>query len=161
MSDMGGTGAMAGVAAVVFAGLVWRRMWGRAGLVGVATAGAGVLVVGVKHVVGRSRPPVVDHLVVETNQSFPSGHSLGSIVVIGVLAALLVLGAGRTAVRVAIIAVAAIFVAAVGISRLYLGVHWPTDILGGWSLGGLWLVLCLVAWRPVQSVVAARLARRK
>ncbi|NQE90371.1 phosphatase PAP2 family protein [Nocardia terpenica] len=158
---MGGTVAMAGMAAVVFVGLVWRRMWGRAGLVGVATAGAGVLVVGVKHVVGRSRPPVVDHLVVETNQSFPSGHSLGSIVVIGVLAALLVLWAGRTAVRVAVVAVAAIFVAAVGISRLYLGVHWPTDILGGWSLGGLWLVLCLVAWRPVQGVVAARLARRK
>ena len=147
LSDVGGTVPMTALAVLVFLGLMWRRQWPQAGLVGVATLGAGALVVGVKQLVDRQRPPAVEHLVVETNQAFPSGHSLGSIVVIGVVTAVSAAHLRHRALRVTAVAVAAIFVAAVGLSRLYLGVHWPTDILGGWSMGALWVTICLAVYQ--------------
>ncbi|MFF0494324.1 phosphatase PAP2 family protein [Nocardia sp. NPDC004068] len=147
LSDVGGTLAMLVLAVVAWLVLVWRRRFVAALAVMVATGGAGVLVVGVKDVVGRVRPPVADHLVTETNQSFPSGHSLGSTVVVGVVAVAVAAWLRRRAVRAVVLAIAAVFVGAVGISRLYLGVHWPTDIVGGWSLGGLWLIVCLAVCR--------------
>lgn len=147
ISDLGGTLPMTALAVVLCLGLAWRRRWAEAVLVGVATGGAGVLVVVGKHLIGRSRPPAADHLVTETNQAFPSGHSLGSIVVIGVLVAVVLSRPHRPATRRITVTVAALFVGAVGLSRWYLGVHWPTDILGGWCAGALWLALCLAAYR--------------
>lgn len=147
VSDLGGTLAMTGLAVVLCLVLVWRRRWPEAVLAGVATVGAGVLVVVGKHLVGRTRPPEADRLVTETNQAFPSGHSLGSIVVIGLLAAVVISRSHRPAARRIVVTVAAVFVVAVGLSRWYLGVHWPTDVLGGWSIGALWLALCLAAYR--------------
>lgn len=147
ISDMGGTPAMTALAVVLCLVLAWRRRWPEAVLAGVATAGAGVLVVVGKHIVGRTRPPAADHLVTATNPAFPSGHSLGSIVVIGLVAAVVLSRLHRPALRRIAMAVAAVFVVAVGLSRWYLGVHWPTDVLGGWCIGGLWLALCLAAYR--------------
>ncbi|MGV9674013.1 phosphatase PAP2 family protein [Nocardia sp. NPDC003482] len=147
VSDVGGTSAMLTLAVLAGALLVWRRQWAAAVTVAVATAGAGALVVSTKHLIGRARPPVADHLVVETNPAFPSGHSLGSIVVVGVVTGIGLCWVRRRAVRVAVITVAVTFVVAVGLSRLYLGVHWPTDIAGGWALGGVWLSACLAVFR--------------
>ncbi len=147
VSDLGGTLAMTALAVLLCLVLVWRRRWPEAVLAGVATAGAGVLVVVGKHLVGRSRPPEADRLVTETNQAFPSGHSLGSIVVIGLLAAVVLSRLHRPAARRIAVTVAAVFVVAVGLSRWYLGVHWATDVLGGWCIGALWLALCLAAYR--------------
>ncbi len=113
-----------------------------------------MLVVVGKHVVGRTRPPVADQLVTETNQAFPSGHSLGSIVVIGVLVAVVLPRLHRPLARHITMTVAAVFVVAVGLSRWYLGVHWPTDVLGGWCIGALWLALCLAAYRSYLVVRA-------
>ncbi len=150
VSNTGDTASMASLALVVCAVLAWRRRWAPMVLVAVATAGAGALVLVLKTLIGRVRPPVADHLVTETNQSFPSGHSLGSTVVLGVIAAVVVLHARRRAVRVVVVVLAALAVAAVGVSRLYLGVHWPTDVLGGWSLGLCWLTACLTAYTRWQ-----------
>ncbi|MEV6770119.1 phosphatase PAP2 family protein [Nocardia sp. NPDC051030] len=154
VSALGDTGTMAGVASVACVVLVWRRLWERAALVAIASGGAGVIVAVGKPLTGRDRPPVVDHLVTETNLSYPSGHALGSTVVIGVLVALIV-PLLRMAARVALVLVAALFVVAVGVSRLYLGVHWPTDVLAGWLIGCCWLTLCLT-FRPYLRSLLAR-----
>ncbi len=145
VSTVGGTVGMAALA-VLGASMLWlTRRRAEAGVVLVATAGAGVLVTGFKHLYDRARPPVVDRLLVETNAALPSGHALGSTVVLGVLAAVVVIIARRTAVQAAAVAVAVAGIVTIGVSRLYLGVHWTTDVLTGWTLGGAWLALCVTA----------------
>jgi undecaprenyl-diphosphatase len=157
VTDAGGTPAMAVLALVAIGWLLLLRRRSQALLVAVAALGAAALVTVIKNAVGRVRPPLVDQLVVETNPSFPSGHTLGSTVVIGVVAAVLVAMTGRALARVAIVATAAVAVLLIGLSRLYLGVHWTSDVLQGWLLGALWLGVCLAAagwWR--RRPVAAR-----
>ncbi|MGO4617368.1 phosphatase PAP2 family protein [Nocardia sp. 2YAB30] len=147
VSALGGTLTMTALATLVCLGLSWRRRWSEAALIAIAGLGAGLLVRGGKSVIGRARPPVEEHLVTVTNQSYPSGHSLGSFVVVGVVAVVLIPHLRHTALRTLAATLAAIFVAAVGLSRIYLGVHWITDVLGGWCLGALWLLACLTAYR--------------
>lgn len=145
VSRYGGTAGMA-LLALIGAAVLWRyRRRAQAGVVVAATVGAALLVSAFKNLYGRVRPPLVDQLVVETNAALPSGHSLGSVVVLGVLAAVVVLLVRRTALRVGAVLAAAAGIAAIGVSRLYLGVHWATDVLTGWLLGGAWLALCVTA----------------
>ncbi|MPZ85830.1 MAG: phosphatase PAP2 family protein [Actinophytocola sp.] len=112
-------------------------------LVGGTTAGAVVLGPLLKSVVERSRPGDA-HLVLVNSWAYPSGHSLTSTAVIGVLTALAFRrpAAGRR--RTATVTAGAALVVAVGISRVYLGVHWPTDVLAGWLIGASWLAVCLL-----------------
>ncbi|MEU4340029.1 phosphatase PAP2 family protein [Nocardia sp. NPDC023852] len=147
VSALGGTLAMTALATLVCLGLSWRRRWSQAVLVAITGLGAGLLVRGGKSVIGRDRPPVEEHLVTVANQSYPSGHSLGSFVVVGIVAVVLIPNLRRTALRAVAATLAVIFVAAVGLSRIYLGVHWITDVLGGWCLGALWLLACLTVYR--------------
>lgn len=81
----------------------------------------------------------------EDSYSFPSGHTLNSTAIIGALAYLTCWLVGRLWVRVAAVAAAAIWIVAMGLSRVYLGHHWPSDVLLGWSLGLTWLVLVMWA----------------
>jgi membrane-associated phospholipid phosphatase len=110
---------------------------------------------GFKNLYDRPRPPVGERLAIEGNPSLPSGHALGSVVVIGVLAAVVVLLMRSLALRVLAVVAAAVLVATIGISRLYLAVHWTTDVLAGWFLGGAWLALCVtvlcVARTPTRT----------
>ncbi len=107
-------------------------------LVVVATSSAGLMVELLKHEVGRPRPTIVPHLVDASGLSFPSGHSAGSAATYLTLAALATQVVDREAVRRYLIAVALLLVGAIGVSRVYLGVHWPSDVLAGWSFGTLW-----------------------
>jgi len=89
-----------------------------------------------KSLVGRTRPPVSLHLVTENDASFPSGHATNSAAVfltIGFVAAMYALRG--PIVRTATVLAAALLSGMVGISRLVLGVHWPSDVLAGWALG--------------------------
>jgi membrane-associated phospholipid phosphatase len=150
VSTAGGTAGMA-VLALTGAGLLWRaRRRAAAAVVIVAAAGAGILVEGFKHLYGRSRPPVEDRLTTEGTFSLPSGHALGSMVVLGVLAAVVVL-VGRRAAKVGAVTLAAAGIAVIGVSRLYLGVHWVTDVLTGWLLGGAWLTACVTALTLLET----------
>ena len=132
------------VLAAFAAGMFWRaRRRPEAAVVLGSAVGAWLLIDGFKNLYGRVRPPVAERLMVETNPALPSGHALGSIVVLGVLAAVVVLATRRTALRTGAVALAAVGVLVIGVSRLYLGVHWLTDVVTGWLLGGAWLAVCV------------------
>ncbi len=144
LSTIGGTAGMA-VLALLGAVLLWwwaRRAAG--GGVRVAAVGACRRVPGLKNLYGRARPPVADHLAAANTFALPSGHALGSIVVVGVLTACVLVRTRQPGPLVAALG-AGLLVVAIGVSRLYLGVHWTTDVLTGWSLGGSWLALCVTA----------------
>ncbi|MEJ8278126.1 phosphatase PAP2 family protein [Pseudonocardia spirodelae] len=138
-----GTLLLAGAAVVVL--LVARRA-ADAAAVAVATAGVAVLVPLFKDVYGRSRPPVATRLAVEPDASLPSGHALGALVIVGIVAVVLVPALRAAWLRVAVVAAAAAVVLTISLSRLYLGVHWATDVLTSWTLGGAWLAAVVTAW---------------
>ncbi|MFR9805935.1 phosphatase PAP2 family protein [Pseudonocardia sp. RS010] len=152
-SRLGGTLGTLVLAAVAVALLVWRRHWWEAATVTVASAGVAVLVPAAKAFYGRPRPPLAGQLVRETDLSLPSGHAVGSLVIVGVVAVVTVRFLRSRLVRAAALGAAASAVALVGVSRLYLGVHWFTDVLAGWFLGGAWLAVCLAA---LQALTAGR-----
>ena len=95
-----------------------------------------------KHWAGRARPDLVPHLDLVYSSSFPSGHSMMSPVVSLTLAGVLASGERARTEKALVIGGAALLVVLIGVSRVYLGVHWPTDVLGGWVMG---LVFALVA----------------
>ncbi|MBH0778848.1 phosphatase PAP2 family protein [Nocardia bovistercoris] len=140
---LGDTLVLTVITTLVCAALLWRGHRRDALLIALTGIGASVLTFTGKRLVGRSRPPAVDRLAYEPSLSYPSGHSLGTMAVIGIMAVTLIPRLHRTAARIAAAAAAVIFVAAVGLSRIYLGVHWPTDVLAGWSIGALWVLTCV------------------
>lgn len=151
VTQIGSTVAMAVLAAATVAVLAFRlRRRGEAVLVTVVALGAGALVSISKPLIGRARPPVEFRLVVETNPSFPSGHAVASVAIVGVLAVVLLQPTAGRRWRRAAAAAAGGFVVLIGFSRIYLAVHWTTDVLGGWLIGGGWLILCLTLYRLWQ-----------
>lgn len=129
--------------------LCLRREQRLAAVVGLAMAGALVLNEGAKVWFHRARPPVSWALGDEHTYSFPSGHALFSVVLYGTLCGL-ALRAGVRWWRV--VPVAVVLPVAIGLSRVYLGEHWPTDVIGGWLCGAVWGLTVLLAERPEQDV---------
>jgi membrane-associated phospholipid phosphatase len=105
--------------------------------------GGRLLVEGLKLVVRRDRPPAADRLELVTSWSFPSSHSAGTMMTC--LAIAMLCGGGRS-----MIAAALAMAAAIGWTRLALGVHWPGDVLAGWGLGMLWVGIAY-GWAPAAS----------
>lgn len=131
------------LAVIAVAWLLLRRRWGEAGLVALAVLGAEVLTAGLKAGFERRRPFFGDPLATETSFSFPSGHATVSLACYGALAVVLV--RAHPARRAAIGAGAVALIALIGFSRLYLGVHFLSDVLAGFSAGLVWLTLCVLA----------------
>ncbi|RPF28025.1 bifunctional DedA family/phosphatase PAP2 family protein [Georgenia muralis] len=128
--------------------LRWRTgSWAPAGLVVLTAAGSGAITLAGKHLVGRARPAMELAVAGEGGFSFPSGHSLNSLAIIGVLAVLAARATLSWSRRVWIGAGTGVLVALIGLSRLYLGVHWLTDVLAAWLVGGVWLIAVLGLWR--------------
>lgn len=154
-SALGGTAAMTTLTVAAVLVLLYLRRWPTAVLVGASAAGSGLLVRGFKALYDRHRPPKADQVIHYGGQSLPSGHALGSIVVLGLLAAALV-PAMRGAARLWGVLAAAALVVLVGWSRVYLAAHWLSDVLTGWLLGGAWLALTVTGLMLLARVEGRR-----
>lgn len=150
MRDLTAMGSFLVLAIIVMLVLGWlwlRRHYRTALFVLVATVGGVLVGHGFKVMFGRERPAVVPHLTEETSLSFPSGHSMMSSVVYLTLGALIARAVPRRREKIYVVVAAALLSLLVGVSRVYVGVHYPTDVLAGWSAGTAWALLCgLVAW---------------
>jgi undecaprenyl-diphosphatase len=110
-----------------------------------AVSGGALLGSILKSIFDRPRPSVVPHLIDVNSLSFPSGHAMNSAVAYLTLGALLAQSEPSRPARIYLVGLAAIATALVGISRVYLGVHWPTDVIAGWCVGATWAALCSMA----------------
>ena len=121
----------------------------RTAIVVVLTTASGELLnLVMKHAFNRPRPTIVPHLRVVHSTSFPSGHAMESAIVYLTLAAILMRASDSRATKTYILALAVLLTVLVGVSRVYLGVHYPTDVIGGWIVGFIWASICwLVAQR--------------
>jgi len=104
-----------------------------------------------KDVFHRPRPELVPYSVYVSGASFPSGHSMMSAVTYLTLGALLARSQERRRIKAYFLLVAMLLTFAVGVTRVYLGVHWPTDVLAGWTAGAVWALLCWLTARWLQS----------
>lgn len=146
LTHLGGTVALALATLLVAGLLLFERRPAKAGLVLVAVAGGTTLSSMLKWGLDRPRPDLVPHLVEALSPSFPSGHAMLSTVVYLTLGALLArFEFRRGATRIYVVLCAIGLALLIGASRVYLGVHWPSDVLAGWCLGGAWAIACLVA----------------
>jgi undecaprenyl-diphosphatase len=125
------------LAAAVFLFRGWRR---GALLVLLTIAGAWLLDTGLKLFFGRARPePFYDYYPAPSSYSFPSGHALFAVCFFGGLAVLLTHRLNRRVAQVAVWLLAALIILLIGSSRVYLGVHYPTDVVGGYAVGLAWV----------------------
>jgi undecaprenyl-diphosphatase len=145
LSTIGSAAVLIPVTLVVALVLVLRRLVAVAGFVVTVLVGGIELPNIVKSIVGRPRPPVADRLVSVASTSFPSGHAAQNAAILPALAlAAAALGANRR-VSLALAVAGAVLV---GLSRNFLGVHYPSDVLAGWLLGATWVAACWWALRP-------------
>ncbi len=159
---LGGVGVLALLTAVVSAYLWLDGKRHAAVLVLLAVGGAFVGSTLLKHGFQRPRPELVPHGSYVYTTSFPSGHSMMSAATYLTLGALLARVHSRRRVKIFLLAVAALLTLLVGISRVYLGVHWPTDVLAGWTAGGVWALACwlLARWLQHRGKVETETADR-
>ncbi len=150
LTALGGVAVLAGVTLAVAGYLAIAVQYRALILVLIATIGGAVLSFILKASFTRPRPDIVPHLSYVVTSSFPSGHSMLSSVVYLTLGALLAQFAHRRALAVYFLAVALCLTFLVGISRVYMGVHYPTDVLAGWMAGLTWAVLCWLVARFLQ-----------
>jgi undecaprenyl-diphosphatase len=137
---------------VAVAGFLWlRKMFGAMWLVLAATLGGLAVSSALKSAFERPRPDLVPHLSIVHSSSFPSGHSMLSATVYLTLGALLGRFVQPLRLKAYFLLVALILTFLVGVSRVYVGVHYPTDVLAGWSAGLAWALLCWLAARALQQ----------
>jgi undecaprenyl-diphosphatase len=142
VTALGGTAILAGLSLAVVGYLAIDRKRHAAVLVAVAVTGGWALSSALKLGFGRARPDLVPHRVVVYSASFPSGHSMLSAVVFLTLGALLARLHGSRAIKAYVLTLAVVTTLVVGLSRIYLGVHWPSDVLAGWAAGSAWALAC-------------------
>jgi membrane-associated phospholipid phosphatase len=147
-AEAGGTPVVAGLAvlSVAVTAFVWRR-WREPAMVGAAVLGEVLMFLAITTLVHRPRPPVSHLDAAPPTSSFPSGHTAAAVVLYGAWAVLANERARSALVRGLLIALAVIAPIAVGLARLYRGMHFPTDVIAGALLGLVWLPLVARAVR--------------
>jgi undecaprenyl-diphosphatase len=147
---LGSTAVIISLGVIVGGFFVLRRRWQPLALLAAAVAGAVGLYDIVKPLIGRPRPPPAIWIGHFSGAAFPSGHAAQSVACYAMLA--IVLGAGRSAwVKTVLWSVAALVALAVGGSRIYLGAHWLTDVLGGYALGACWVATVVIVMLSISS----------
>lgn len=156
-------GSVAILTLVTVAAVAWLallRKFGAAALVAIAVIGGALLSQVLKSGYARPRPDLVPHGDYVTSLSFPSGHAMSSAIVYLTLAALLSRAQPHRRLKIYLLSVAVVLVLLIGVSRVYLGVHWPSDVAAGWCIGSAWALLCWATtlWlqRRNPKITAAR-----
>jgi len=142
--------ALALVSVLVAVALLVHRRWSALAAWLVAVLGGEGLNLLLKNLFARPRPYFEHPLVVETSYSFPSGQAMESLVVYGMLAYFAVLTLRGRAKRAVAVGGAAVLVILIGFSRLYLGAHYPSDVVGGFVAGGAWLSAIIAGWEAMR-----------
>lgn len=157
-TELGSTGAVTLLAVLTLLLGVAIGPW-RHGALGAATIGLAALGVElVKAVVARDRPDLLEPIIVERGFSFPSGHATLSMVAYGVLAVLVSRSVLARGVQLTVFVAVAVLVFLVGLSRVWLGAHYPTDVIAGWAAGGVVVLLFASLTRAVSREPAAAVA---
>ena len=150
LTALGGVTVLTLVTIAVVGFLMIDRKRGAAALMIVAVVGGLSISSMIKHFINRPRPPRQYQAAYVFTASFPSGHSMLSAVTYLTLGALLAQVIRRRVLRLYVICVAVLLTFLVGVSRVFLGVHWPTDVLAGWTAGLIWALLCLSVAHQLQ-----------
>jgi undecaprenyl-diphosphatase len=147
ITALGSTSVLTLLTAITAGFLLITRKWRAALLLLVAVIGGTLLVTVMKGFMDRPRPDVVLHLVKVTNPSFPSGHAALSAATYLTIGAMLTRVSEQRRVKTYLMTCAVGISLLVGVTRIYLGVHWPSDVVAGWCLGSAWALLCwLIAY---------------
>ncbi len=153
----GGPVAMAATVVVVTAILAFRRRFRWAAYLAITTGAGALLVTQLKIYFARARPDLAEALRQAHGYSFPSGHAMGSTIVAGALAYLALRGLPTWRAKAAGLAGAVTFIAAVAFSRVYLGVHWISDVGAGIAAGLLWVTVATVAYETFRRIRLVRM----
>ncbi len=159
VTSLGGTTLIALITATM-AGFLAMSGTRHAAILMVASVSSGALLMSfLKQLFGRTRPDLVEHSARVFTESFPSGHATLSAITYLTLGALLARVQTRRRLKAYSLGVAITLTVLVGVSRVYLGVHWPTDVLAGWCLGGAWAIGCwlMAAWLQRRGDVERRI----
>ena len=151
LTALGGIAALTLATVTVAVFLLLTRRYGQMAFV-LFTIGGGILLSGIaKDLFDRPRPDLVPYGSLVRTASFPSGHSMMAAVAYLGLGALVARLQPSRRMKAYVMGVAVTITLAVGTSRVYLGVHWPTDVAAGWLAGAAWAILCLIAARALSS----------
>ncbi len=155
LTALGGTAVLSLITVLALGLVAIERNWQRAAYIGVAVGGGSLLSGLLKLDYARPRPTIVGHLVDVSSPSFPSGHAMNSAIVYLTLGLLCARAVIDLRAKVYVVTVAILLTLIVGVTRVYLGVHWLTDVLAGWAAGAGWAVLC---WTVVDALERRRRA---
>jgi undecaprenyl-diphosphatase len=157
-TDLGGALKLTIITVVVVTIMVVRwRSWTPLVLTAIGASGSLLMTVVGKQLVGRARPPLAYAVPpYESSPSFPSGHTLNSTVIASLVAYLLLLHLTSLIARILSVALAVAWFVAMGLSRVFLGYHWLTDVLVGWMLGLAWVVVVITCHRLYLTVQRTR-----
>lgn len=147
---LGGMGVLTFLTLTVAGFLILQRKLRITVLVLIAVYGGFLLSTLLKQAFDRPRPDLVPHDVYVYTASFPSGHAMMSAATYLTLGALLARVQPRWRMKAYLLLIAIFLMLTVGVSRIYLGVHWPTDVVAGWTAGAVWALLCWLVARWLQ-----------
>ncbi|MEP6777488.1 MAG: phosphatase PAP2 family protein [Chthoniobacterales bacterium] len=156
ISFCGSPGFVSVASVLVIALLLWRHYWNRAITLAVTMLGGSLLIIFLKHLFHRQRPVLENPLVTLTSYGFPSGHTMGSTIFYGLFALIVATFIARWNWRVILFVGAAIFVALIGFTRIYLGAHYFSDVIAAITAGTAWLTFC---WTGSESIRRRRALR--
>jgi undecaprenyl-diphosphatase len=157
ITALGGTVVLTLLTLASIGFMLLTRRWGAAFFVLVSVVGGTLISTTLKNVFDRARPDVVPHAMEATSASFPSGHSMLAMVTYLTLGAVLAEVQTRPRIKIYILSWAVFLALIVGLTRVYLGVHWPTDVLAGWCIGSAWALLCgsVALWLQRRGMIDA------
>jgi membrane-associated phospholipid phosphatase len=157
ITTLGDVSAVLTLTVAVLVILYWKKRWQAFALLLFSMAGAAGLNIILKLIFERQRPHLWDLLIHESTYSFPSGHAMLTTSLVLVLVIIM----WHTKWRWSVIALGALYVVAVGFSRMYLGVHYPTDVFAGWCIATIWVIvvastLGTIRWQEIGTKLLAR-----